>query len=273
MDSYFPNDAYQTPEDTPRYFLDRLTGNGRLHFHVGFYRHVLSHWLLVKQGKYDRTAWGKGSVRFLHYIEGCGGRFHITGLDIVRQQSDPVVFISNHMSSLETAVMPGLIAPIMPVTFVAKSSLINFPFFGQVIAATNPILVNRVNPREDFQVVMKQGLIALADGTSVVIYPQSTRTAVFDPKAFNSMGVKLASRANVHVIPVAVKTDFWASGQYLKDLGPIHRDRPIHIAFGEPISVEKNSKDAQKEVINFIQANLATWSTQKPKQEIQHANA
>lgn len=260
MDGTFPHDAYDTPENTPRYVADRLFLNSRLSFHLGFFRHVFRSWRLVKKGKYDRFAWAESCVQFLHFIEGCGGRFHICGLDHLRQLTGPAVLIGNHMSSLETAVMPGLIAPLMPVTFVAKSSLVSYPFFGAVIGATNPILVDRVNPRHDFHIIMDQGLAALAAGTSVGIYPQSTRTAVFEPKAFNSMGAKLAKRAQVPIIPVAVKTDFWETGKYLKDLGPIHRYRPIHLAFGAPLSSAQNSKEAHQQVIAFIQAHLDIWT-------------
>jgi len=260
MDRTFPHDAYDTPEDTPRYLVDRLFLNGRLSFHLGFFWHVFRSWRQVKKGAYNRFAWAESSVRVLHFIEGCGGRFHICGLNHLRQLTGPVVFIGNHMSSLETAVMPGLIAPLMPVTFVAKSSLVSYPFFGAVIKATHPILVDRVNPRQDFHIIMEQGLAALTAGTSVGIYPQSTRTAVFDPKEFNSMGAKLAKRANVPIIPVAVKTDFWETGKYLKDMGPIHRDRPIHLAFGAPLSSGQNSKEAHQQVINFIQSHLDNWA-------------
>jgi 1-acyl-sn-glycerol-3-phosphate acyltransferase len=108
---------------------------------------------------------------------------------------------------------------------------------------------------------MAQGLAALATGTSVTVYPQSTRTATFNPQIFNTMGVKLSKRAQVPIIPVAVKTDFWERGKHLKDWGPIHRDRPIYLAFGEPLAANKNSKDAHQQVISFIQTNLAKWQT------------
>ncbi len=261
--SYFPNDVYDTPEDTPRLQLDRLIHPSRLYFFAGFLSQVFRHWRTVKRGAYDGAAWAESSFELLQFIEGCGGRFHITGIDNLRRQPGPFVLVSNHMSSLETAVMPGIIVPILPMTSIAKSSLLKYPFFGPVVAATQPILVDRVSPRADFQMVMQQGQSVLAEGTSVVVYPQSTRTAVFDPQAFNSLGVKLARRADVPIIPVAVKTDFWAAGKYLKDFGPIHRDRPIHINFGKPFAVGPNSKDAHQRVISFIQSHLDSWQKEQ----------
>lgn len=130
----------------------------------------------------------------------------------------------------------------MEVTFVVKDSLVKHPFFGPIMRARNPIVVSRSNSREDFQTVMKRGQELLSEGISIIIFPQSTRTVEFKPKEFNSLGVKLARTAKVQVIPVAIKTDFWGNDKYLKDLGPIDRSKPIHMAFGEPLSIDGSGK-------------------------------
>lgn len=257
MKPFFAEDRYDTPENTPRYKLDRLMGNGRLYFHTAFFKTIIQSSRVAKKGLYDREAWARSSYQTFQLVEGCGGRFHITGLEYLRQPG-PFVFVGNHMSGLETAVMPGIVAPYMPVTFVVKHTILDYPFFGEVVRATDPIPVGRVNPREDFQIVLQEGVKALQAGTSVVIYPQHTRTMVFRPEAFNSMGIKLAKKAGVSVLPVAVKTDFWDYGRILRDFGPIHRDRPIHIAFGEPFPIQNSKADHQR-VIQFIQTCLQTW--------------
>jgi 1-acyl-sn-glycerol-3-phosphate acyltransferase len=122
-----------------------------------------------------------------------------------------------------------------------------------------PVAVKRENPREDLQVVMSQGREKLAKGASIIIFPQSTRSAVFRPAAFNSLGIKLAKTAGVPAMPVAVKTDFWENGKYLKDLGAINRSRHIHMAFGSPFSIQGSGKDEHQQVINFIVNHLREW--------------
>ena len=54
---------------------------------------------------------------------------------------------------------------------------------------------------------------------------------VFKPEEFNSIGVKLAKKAGVPVVPVAIKTDFWGNGRIIKELGPIDNKKTIHIKF------------------------------------------
>ena len=211
------------------------------------------------KGLYDRGAWADSSYRIFDLIEKCGGRFHLRGLDNLRTCTPPVVIISNHMSILETFVFPCIIAPHFEVTFVVKDSLVKHPLFGPVMRSRDPVAVRRENPREDLQVVLSQGREKLAKGISIIIFPQSTRTAEFRPAAFNSLGIKLAKTAGVQAMPVAVKTDFWENGKYLKDVGSINRSRPIHMAFGSPFSIQGSGKDEHQQVIDFIVNHLHEW--------------
>ena len=84
---------------------------------------------------------------------------------------------------------------------------------------------------------MNGGVDLLNKGISIVIFPQSTRSVEFNPEDFNSLGVKLARKANVDIVPIALKTDWWGNGKLIKELGPIDRHKHIHIKFGEPMKI------------------------------------
>lgn len=211
------------------------------------------------EGNYDKETWASTSIDIFKLIEECGGRFNITGLDNVHNCIEPVVFISNHMSTLETMVFPGIIAPVMDVTFIVKDSLVEQKYFGPIIKAREPIIVGRTNSRVDFQKVMTEGAELLAKGISIVVFPQSTRKDEFIPSKFNSLGVKLAKKANVNVIPIAIKTDFWGHGKYLKDLGPIRRNKPIYMDFGKPMEISGSGKVEHEKIIEFISSSLTYW--------------
>ena len=257
---FFLTDSYHTEENTPRFFLDRLVLNTRLLFMCKYCSIVLKSRSAAIKGQYDTEAWVLSSYDVFKLIEGCGGKFHITGLENLHKCKGPVVFISNHMSTLETMVFPCLIAPFMNVTYVVKDSLVKHPFFGPIMRAQNPIVVSRQDSRADLQIVMKKGQELLSNGVSIIVFPQNTRTVEFVPKEFNTLGVKLASKAKVQVVPIAIKTDFWGNGKYLKDLGPINRSKPIHMAFGEPLSINGLGKEENKLIIEFISSHLEEWN-------------
>ena len=214
---------------------------------------------LARQGSYDNRQWVLSSIATVRALESVGGRFELEGLEAVRRPASPCVFIGNHMSILETFVLPCLIVPHRDVTFVIKESLTVYPWFGHVMRSRDPVVVGRENARDDLRVVLEGGQQRLEAGVSIVIFPQTTRSEAFDPKKFNSLGVKLARKAGVPIVPVALKTDAWGLGRRLKDFGPIRPARTVHIHFGEPMEVKGSGKEEHALVVEFIEKNLAAW--------------
>ncbi len=206
---YFPGNEYHTPENHRRSVWDILSLGGSLYFKIRFLKFVLQNRNLAKANRYDTARWALSSFEIFKFVENCGGKFHITGfehLDAVKDE--PVVFISNHMSTLETMIFPGLIAPVKEVTFVVKDKLITSKIFGPIMRARDPIAVGRTDSRKDLLTVLNEGKEKLARGTSIIIFPQSTRKISFHPEEFNSLGIKLAQKNGVRVVPMAIKTDF-----------------------------------------------------------------
>ncbi|MCK9219041.1 MAG: lysophospholipid acyltransferase family protein [Bacteroidales bacterium] len=255
----FSSNEYHTHPDTHRFLADRILVKSRWVFMWNYIRIVFKSRSSAIKGKYDSQAWIESSHNIFDNIEGCGGRFHITGLDNIRNSIGPVIFLSNHMSTLETMIFPGIIQPIKEVTFVVKEELVKHWAFGAIMRSRNPIVLSRSNPREDFKIVMDQGSKLLTQGISLVVFPQSTRRMKFNPKEFHSLGTKLAIKAGVQVIPVAIKTDFWGNGKIASYLGPIDRKKPIYIAFGSPMQVTGNGKEEHQKIIDFIQTHLEVW--------------
>ncbi|MEW5803454.1 MAG: hypothetical protein AB1847_15280, partial [bacterium] len=96
----------------------------------------------------------------------------------------------------------------------------------------------------------------------------STRHTHVDPEHFNTLGIKLAKRAGVPVIPIALKTDFWGIGKLVSDIGPIGKHRDIYFAFGEPMTIQGSGKEEHQQIISFIQHFLAgVQSDREPSAE------
>lgn len=215
---------------------------------------------MAQRGHYDQIAWARSSDKVAGYLESVGCRIHAEGLGNLSAIDRPCIFIGNHMSTLETFVLPSMIVPYCGnATFVVKRSLIEYPFFKHVMLSRNPVVVDRVNPRDDLKAVLEQGAERLAAGYSLVIFPQHTRTVDFDPGQFNSIGIKLAARTGAPVVPVALQTWAWSPGKLLKDYGPIIPARPVHFAFGEPFTVTGKGNDEHQRVVRFIQEHLGKW--------------
>ena len=172
---------------------------------------------LCKKGTYTNDHWIQSSLKTVKALEAVGGNFEIKNLDVIRKIQSPCVFVSNHMSILETFVLPCLIQPYRDVTFVIKKSLLSVPFFKHVMRSRNPITVSRDNPREDLKTVLNEGQSRINANISVIIIPQTTRRVNIDPKKFNTLLVKIAKSSKVPIIPVALKTDSWGTGSKFRD--------------------------------------------------------
>lgn len=258
----FQNFDYKTPEDTQRSRGDRMMLGGPWYFHYRFIKEILRMRRKALAGTFKGQQYALSSLDVLRAIEACGGKFQVEGMDNILCADGPVVFVSNHMSTTESMVLPAFILPLKDATFVVKQSLIDSRVFGPIMRATHPVAVARKDPRADLLTVLKDGSQKLKSGTSIVLFPEGTRQTVFKRQNFNSLGIKLASKAGVQVIPIALKTDFWGQNRITKEWGSIHRDRTLHFAFGDPITIQAKGKDAHEEVLSFIERKLAEWQSQ-----------
>jgi 1-acyl-sn-glycerol-3-phosphate acyltransferase len=233
-----------------------------LAFHMRFVGATIACAWQAWRGRYDDEAWAASSQQMIRHLENVGVRFEITGLNYLRQVQGACLVIGNHMSSLETMVLPALVQPIKKTTFVVKSSLLNYPIFRYVMRSRDPVAVTTIDPRQDFKLMMEGGMQRLEQGTSIIVFPEGRRALTFDPAKFNSIGVKLASRAGVPIVPVALETTAWGLGKPIADFGPINPIRKVRFAFGPPMTVEGRGGTEQAAIIQFIQAKLDLWAAE-----------
>ncbi len=238
----------------------RLPGAAALRFYQGLVRGVIATLKAIRKGSEPRAALQLESLGLIPLIESCGGSVNIEGLEMLRGQAGPVIFASNHMSSLETFMLPGIIFPFKDASFVVKRSLLGYPWLGDILKATGAVALERANPRRDLEELFEQGGQLLARGRSLVLFPQSTRSDRFDGEAFNTIAVKLARRTGFPLVPLALNTRFWGNGRWIKDLGPIRPGHPVRFAFGPPMAVTSGSGRAEHEqVLGFIADKLRAW--------------
>ena len=213
----------------------------------------------ARHGKYKDDLWLASSLGCLRALESVGVRVEVSGINHVKKLAEPCVFIGNHMSLAETIILPAMLRPLRRVTFIVKQGLLTYPVFGPVMRSRDPIAISRTDPRKDLKTVISGGVRRLASGISIIVFPQTSRMVEFQQENFSSIGVKLAQKADVPIIPLALKTDAWGNGKYLKDFGKISPEKPVRFAFGRPFRVGKSGTDAHLRVIRFINEKLCQW--------------
>jgi 1-acyl-sn-glycerol-3-phosphate acyltransferase len=251
--------AYDTPEDHRPGLGYRLLPWNRFQFYLRTIPALLKGRRQAVRGEFDDAAFAARAEDILLAVEACGGKVHVTGIEHIAETPGSMVFVGNHMSMLETFLLPAAILPYKTAGFVLKASLGKNWLMGPVVEAQQAIKVGRENPREDLAAVLQEGADRLERGRSVIIFPQGTRSHDFPVNRFNTLGAKLARRANVPMIPFALKTDFLENGRWLKDLGPVFPERDVRMSFGAPIMDVTNQREAHEQCLDFVRSTLAQW--------------
>ena len=103
---YFDSYSYHTPEKEHLTFKEKILLNNRFYFTLKYASLVLRTRKEAIRKVYDTKAWADSSFEIFRLIEKTGGKFHITGMENITKPAGAVLFISNHMSTLETMIFP-----------------------------------------------------------------------------------------------------------------------------------------------------------------------
>ena len=212
-------------------------------------------------GRLTTDRWAHFCWRAAQSVERLGASVKMCGWKNREQVKGPVMYLSNHMSTLETVLLPPVLLSYGPFNVVVKASLSHLPFLEKAAAHMGLIPLTRTSPREDLRTMMTVGLKRIGEGNSILIFPQGTRRREFDPVHFSSIGAKLAEKAGIPIIPVAVKTDIQPTrdgGGVFKDFGTVDPEKDVFIDCGEPIPVS-DSKTMHRATIEWIAGRLRSW--------------
>ncbi len=114
----------------------------------------------------------------------------------------PAVFILNHQSNADLFLAAKLIQ--RDAVGVAKKELENYPILGQMMKVAGVIFVDRQN-REKAIEAMKPAVDTLKSGTSIIIFPEGTRSKDYKLGPFKKGAFHLAMQAGVPLVPIVIK--------------------------------------------------------------------
>ncbi len=148
----------------------------------------------------------------------------------------PAVFIFNHQSTADIFIVSKLIRK--DATGIAKKELRNFPIIGQLMTAAGVIFIDR-NNREKAIEGMKPAVDALKNGTSIIIFPEGTRSKDYKLGAFKKGAFHMAMQAGVPIVPVVIRNAHDAM-----PLGTnVFRAAAIEVVALPPISTKRWKKE------------------------------
>jgi 1-acyl-sn-glycerol-3-phosphate acyltransferase len=129
-----------------------------------------------------------------------GIRLEVSGLEQV-PLSGPVIYMGNHQGNFD--IMSLTLAIPRTFSWIAKEELFRIPLFGAAMLRAGYIPLDRSDGRKALK-SMKLAAERIAGGTSVVIFPEGTRTKDGELLPFKRGAFLLAARAGVPIVPFTI---------------------------------------------------------------------
>jgi 1-acyl-sn-glycerol-3-phosphate acyltransferase len=111
------------------------------------------------------------------------------------------VYMANHQSMFDILTLLGY----LPVQFrwLAKMELFQIPVFGYSMARVGYISIDRSNRKSAYK-SLQEAAQKIAQGVSVVVFPEGTRSRDGQIKPFKGGGFYLAIRSGRPIVPVVI---------------------------------------------------------------------
>jgi 1-acyl-sn-glycerol-3-phosphate acyltransferase len=141
----------------------------------------------------------------------------------------PAIYAANHASAID--IWAAVAAIPRGVRFVAKSEMFRWPVFGWYMTVGGHIPVDR---RDHARAVasLAQAAARVRAGTSLIVFPEGTRSRDNLVHAFKKGPFVIAAQAGVPVVPIAIT----GAGKVTpKDLLHVHPG-PVRVTFGRPVT-------------------------------------
>ncbi len=186
-------------------------------------------------------AWGKAIMTALP-----GVRLEVLGREHLRAWNEPFVFCANHQS---VADIPVLLSIFPHFKFVVKESLFWLFPIGIPLRLCGYVPSAKDKPGAAEQVLAKSERW-LRRGSSMLIFPEGTRSLDGRLLRFGQAAFFLAQRAGVPVVPIAISGTgrVIAKGRFLYDF-----TGSVRVEILEPLRVEGDPKAVASRVRTLIQ--------------------
>jgi 1-acyl-sn-glycerol-3-phosphate acyltransferase len=162
----------------------------------------------------------------------------------------PLVFMPNHQSSFDILVMYAAIPG--QFRWLAKAELFRIPIFGLTMSRAGYISIDRSNRIKALE-SMKLAAGRIAAGTSVVIFPEGTRTTDGHLLPFKKGGFMLALQSGVDIVPMAIQGSYEVMSK--KSLKV--RSGTIRVDFFPPVTTSTHSVRELDDLMNQVREPIA----------------
>jgi len=187
--------------------------------------------------------WAHGGLRL------AGVRLSVRGTEHIPADRS-AIFMPNHASNFDILVMyaghPG------QFRWLAKIELFRIPIFGLTMRRAGYIPIDRSDRRKAL-VSMGEAAQRIAADTSVIIFPEGTRTPHGRLQAFKKGGFMLARQSGAPIVPVAIRGSYQVMAKHSLRIRPGH----ITLEFFPPLASNGDQTRPVEELMSAVRQPIA----------------
>jgi 1-acyl-sn-glycerol-3-phosphate acyltransferase len=164
--------------------------------------------------RFDRF-WVAVSLKLLAWIVGL--THEVRGAENL--PSEPAIVALKHQSAWDTLFLPILLKD---PAIIAKRELLRIPIFGWYLWRGGVIAIDRKSAATALRQIVEGARKAKAEGRSIAIFPEGTRSAVGGHLPYQPGIAALYSQLGLPIVPVALNSGlFWPRNSYMKKPGRV----------------------------------------------------
>ncbi|SCY01604.1 lysophospholipid acyltransferase family protein [Alkaliphilus peptidifermentans] len=178
-----------------------------------------------------------------------GSNVEVLGLENI--PDGPVLFVSNHQGNFDIPILLSSLPK--SISFVAKIELKKLPIINRWMEFLECVFIDRKDLRQSLRAITK-AIEVLKSGQSMVIFPEGTRSKGSQLQPFKPGSLKMATKANVPIIPVTIKGSYKIMEANNNKITPAK----VQVIISEPIYVDNIEKSTDLTVLTYkiIKNNL-----------------
>jgi 1-acyl-sn-glycerol-3-phosphate acyltransferase len=175
-------------------------------------------------------------------------KVEVEGLSNV-DPAKPYIYMPNHQSNADIPVLLAFLK--VQFRWLAKAELFRVPIFGRAMRGVGYISIDRSNHRSAIK-SLHAAAGSIRGGTSVLIFPEGTRSLDGNIRVFKKGGFILAIDAGVPIVPVILHGTYpiMPKGRLLV------RPRKVVMEILKPIETTDYTRKSKDELVEVVRTSI-----------------
>lgn len=179
-----------------------------------------------------------------------GIRAEIRGIEKIEPRRS-YIYMSNHQSNFDIPVLLSKLN--VQFRWLAKAELFRIPIFGRAMRGAGYISIDRADRESAFE-SLAIAARSIRNGTSVLVFPEGTRSPDGRLLPFKKGGFVLAVDAGVPIVPIVIQGShaIMAKGGYLI------RRRPVQIFVGPLVETSGYTRRTKEDLMQRVRGIMTS---------------